>query len=113
MQKTIYKYHSRIGVFTGTEEECWQWIVNQAHAMNTKKEKLFCISQEKNNTICDMGSAVYYIENLNIKDIIKVSDISNRYIVVCAVDGTILEVGAWSIQKWYGIIKKVVDTKNY
>ena len=94
MKQTIYRYHSRISVFTGTEEECWQWIVNQAQAINSKKEKFVRISQEKDDTIYDIGSAVYCIKNLNIKDIIKVSDTSKEYIVICAADGTILEVGA-------------------
>ena len=40
MKQTIYRYHSRISVFTGTEEECWQWIVNQAQAINSEKEKI-------------------------------------------------------------------------
>ena len=94
MKQTIYRYHSRISVFTGTKEECWQWIINQAQTINSKREKFVRISQEKNDTIYDIGSAVYCIKNLNIKDIIKVSDISKEYIVICATDGTILEVGA-------------------
>ena len=94
MKQTIYRYHSRISVFTGTEEECWQWIVNQAQTINSKKEKFIRISQEKNDTIYDIGSAVYCIKNLNIKDIIKVNDTSKEYIVICTADGTILEVGA-------------------
>ena len=96
MKQTIYRYHSRISVFTGTEEECWQWIVNQAQTINSKREKFVRISQEKNDVIYDIGSAVYCIKNLNIKDIIKVSDTSKEYIVICAADGTILEVGAWN-----------------
>ena len=96
MKQTIYRYHSRISVFTGTEEECWQWIVNQAQTINSKREKFVRISQEKNDTIYDIGSAVYCIKNLNIKDIIKVSDTSKEYIAICAADGTILEVGAWN-----------------
>ena len=96
MKQTIYRYHSRISVFTGTEEECWQWIVNQAQTINSKREKFVRISQEKNDTIYDIGSAVYCIKNLNIKDIIKVNDTSKEYIVICAADGTILEVGAWN-----------------
>ena len=99
MKQTIYRYHSRISVFTGTEEECWQWIVNQAQTINSKREKFVRISQEKNDTIYDIGSAVYCIKNLNIKDIIKVSDTSKEYIVICAADGTILEVGAWNEEK--------------
>ena len=94
MKQTIYRYHSRISVFTGIKEECWQWIVNQAQTINSKREKFIRISQEKNDTIYDIGSAVYYIKNLNIKDIIQVSDTSKEYIVICAADGTILEVGA-------------------
>ena len=94
MRQTIYRYHSRISVFTGTKEECWQWIVNQAQIINSKREKFVRISQEKNDTIYDIGSAVYCIKNLNIKDVIKVSDTSKEYIVICAADGTILEVGA-------------------
>ena len=94
MKQTIYRYHSRISVFTGTKEECWQWIVNQAQTINSKREKFVRISQEKNDTIYDIGSAVYCIKNLNIKDIIKVNDTSKEYIVICATDGTILEVGA-------------------
>ena len=94
MKKIVYRYHSRISVFTGTKEECWQWIVNQAQTINSKREKFVRISQEKNDTIYDIGSAVYCIKNLNIKDIIKVNDTSKEYIVICATDGTILEVGA-------------------
>lgn len=99
MKQTIYRYHSRISVFTGTKEECWQWIVNQAQTINSKREKFIRISQEKDDIIYDIGSAVYYIKNLNIKDIIKVSDISKEYIVICAADGTILEVGAEDDEK--------------
>lgn len=94
MKQTIYRYHSCISVFSGTKEECWQWIVNQAQAINSKREKFVRISQEKNDVIYDIGSAVYCIKNLNIKDIIKVNDTSKEYIVICAADGTILEVGA-------------------
>ncbi len=94
MKQTIYRYHSRISVFTGTKEECWQWIVNQAGIINSKKDKFVRISQEKDDTIYDVGFAVYCIKNSNIKDIIKVSDTSKDYIVICAADGTILEVGA-------------------
>ena len=94
MKQSTYRYHSRISVFTGTKEECWQWIVNQAQTINSKREKFVRISQEKNDTIYDIGSAVYCIKNLNIKDIIKVNDTSKEYIVICATDGTILEVGA-------------------
>ena len=94
MKQTIYRYHSRISVFTGTKEECWQWIVNEAEIINSKKDKFVRISQEKNDTIYDVGFAVYCIKNSNIKDIIKVSDTSKDYIVICAADGTILEVGA-------------------
>lgn len=93
MKQTIYRYHSRISVFTGTKEECWQWIVNQAGVINSKKDKFVRISQEKDDTIYDAGFAVYCIKNSNIKDIIKVSDTSKDYIVICATNGTILEVG--------------------
>ena len=94
MKQTIYRYHSRISVFTGTKEECWQWIVNEAGIINSKKDKFVRIYQEKDDTIYDVGFAVYCIKNSNIKDIIKVSDTSKDYIVICAADGTILEVGA-------------------
>ena len=94
MKQTIYRYHSRISVFSGTEEECWQWIVNQAEALNSKREKFVRVFQEKDDIIYDVGFAVYCIKNSNIKDIIKVSDTSKDYIVICAADGTILEVGA-------------------
>ena len=94
MKQTIYRYHSRISVFTGTKEECWQWIVNEAGIINSKKDKFVRISQEKDDTIYDVGFAVYCIKNSNIKNIIKVSDTSKDYIVICAADGTILEVGA-------------------
>ena len=47
MKQTIYRYHSRISVFTGTEEECWQWVVNQAQTINSKREKFVRIFQEK------------------------------------------------------------------
>ena len=94
MKQTIYRYHSRISVFSGTEEECWQWIVNQAEALNSKREKFVRVFQEKDDIIYDVGFAVYCIKNLNIKDIIKVSDTSKEYIVICAADGTILEVRA-------------------
>lgn len=94
MKQIIYRYHSRISVFIGTEEECWQWIVNQAEAINSKREKFVRVFQEKDDIIYDVGFAVYCIKNLNIKDIIKVSDTSKEYIVICAADGTILEVRA-------------------
>ena len=94
MKKIVYRFYNNEPVFSGTEEECWQWIVNQAQTINSKKEKFVRISQEKDDTIYDIGSAVYCIKNLNIKDIIKVNDTSKEYIVICAVDGTILEVGA-------------------
>ena len=49
MKQTIYRYHSRISVFTGTEEECWQWVVNQAQTINSKREKFVRIFQEKDD----------------------------------------------------------------
>lgn len=79
IQKTVYRWYNRKPVFTGTEEECWQWIFNRAHVGCLDGRKLVRMAQIENNIFYDIGSAIYYIPNgtnlltqKNINDIILV-----------------------------------------
>ena len=55
MKKIVYRFYNNEPIFSGTEEECWQWILDQAYTMSDGR-KIYRTLKIGGHTCYDVGA---------------------------------------------------------